>query len=133
MVSLMPNSLDLPSEKLHSLHTAVEALQEIQNVVGVVLGGSYACGLARPDSDIDIGVYYREGSPLSVEQVRSAAQKISTPDSVPVVSGAYEWGRWVNGGAWIQTPSGKVDFLYKNIDQVQGVIAEAQSGIWHHD
>jgi len=45
----------------------------------------------------------------------------------------YEWGRWVNGGAWIQTPKGKVDFLYRNLNQVQVVIAEGRQGTWHHD
>jgi hypothetical protein len=78
-------------------------------------------------------VYYRERSPFSVDEVRFAAQKICTAGSVPVVTGTYEWGPWVNGGAWIQTPSGKVDFLYKNLDQVHTVIEEAQRGIWRHD
>lgn len=39
----------------------------------------------------------------------------------------------MNGGAWIQTPVGKVDFVYRNLDQVQVVIAEGQQGIWRHD
>jgi hypothetical protein len=39
----------------------------------------------------------------------------------------------VNGGAWIQTPVGKVDFLYRNLNQVQIVIEEGQQGIWRHD
>ena len=38
-----------------------------------------------------------------------------------IVTGMDEWGPWVNGGAWIQTPVGKVDFLYRNLDQVQAV------------
>src|SRR5215468_10829557 len=100
---MLDTSLDLPIEKRRTLHSAVEALQHLHNVVAVVLGGSYACGLARPDSDLDIGVYYRERSPLSIDEVRLAAQTICTPGSVPVVTGTYEWGPWVNGGAWIQT------------------------------
>jgi predicted nucleotidyltransferase len=106
--------LNLPAEKLRTLDSAVAALRNVPNVVGIVLGGSYACGFARPDSDLDIGVYYRETSPLNVEEVRSAARRICIVGSVPVVTGPYEWGPWVNGGAWIQTPAGKVDFLYKN-------------------
>lgn len=126
-------ALNLPTEKLGTLHAAVEALQSVPNVVGIALGGSYACGFARPDSDTDIGVYYRERSPLVVEEVRCAAEKISTAGSVPIVTGMYEWGPWVNGGAWIQTPTGKVDFLYKNLDQVRAVIEEARRGEWRHD
>nr|HMN28016.1 hypothetical protein [Caldilineaceae bacterium] len=44
-----------------------------------------------------------------------------------------EWGAWVNGGAWIHTQQGKVDFLYRNLGQVQRTIAEAQQGIVQHD
>jgi hypothetical protein len=49
------------------------------------------------------------------------------------VTGFYEWGAWVNGGAWIHTPQGKVDFLYRNLDQVRRTIAEAQQGVSQHD
>ena len=45
----------------------------------------------------------------------------------------YEWGPWVNGGAWIQSPAGKVDFLYRNLEQVQTVIEEGHRGVWRHD
>jgi hypothetical protein len=124
---------NLPAEKLQMLHSAVEALQSLSNVVAIVLGGSYACGFARPDSDIDIGLYYRETSPLSVDEVRSVAERICTAGSMPIVTGTYEWGSWVNGGAWIHTSVGKVDFLYKNLDQVRTVIEEAWRGIWRHD
>jgi predicted nucleotidyltransferase len=123
----------MPPQKLATVETIAEAFRSAPNVVAVVLGGSYARGLARPDSDIDIGLYYREVSPFSVDHVRSIAERISSVGSVPVVTGMYEWGPWVNGGAWIQTPAGKVDFLYKNLDQVRLVIEEGQRGVWRHD
>jgi hypothetical protein len=110
-----------------------EDLQNVPDIVAVVLGGSYARGLARPDSDIDIGLYYREKLPFSVDRVRSVAESICTPGTVPVVTQPYDWGPWVNGGAWIQTPVGKVDFLYRNLDQVERVIEEGRRGIWRHD
>jgi len=131
--SVLNVSLNLPAEKLGTLNAIVGALQNVPNVVAVVLGGSYARGLARPDSDIDIGIYYRQASPFSVDRVRAVAEKACTPGSHPVVSGMYEWGPWVNGGAWIQTPAGKVDFLYRNLDQVRTVVGEGQKGIWRHD
>ena len=126
-------SLNLPAEKLRTLDIVTKALQNVPNVAAIVLGGSNARGLARPDSDIDIGIYYYEASPLSVDQVRCVAEKICTAGSVPIVTGIYEWGPWVNGGAWIQTPVGKVDFLYRNLDQVRNVIEEGRQGVWHHD
>jgi hypothetical protein len=126
-------SSNIPAEELQSLNALVEQLRKIPNMVAIVLGGSYASGLARPDSDIDVGLYYREASPISVDRVRSVADSISTPGSTPVVTDFYGWGPWVNGGAWIQTPTGKVDFLYRNLDQVQRVINEGCRGIWRHD
>jgi hypothetical protein len=125
--------LNMPAEKLGMLRAIAEALQNVPNVVAVVLGGSHASGLARPDSDIDVGVYYREAAPFSIEHVRSIAASISTPGTVPTVTEMYGWGPWVNGGAWIQTPVGKVDFLYRNLDQVQRVVEEGRQGIWRHD
>jgi predicted nucleotidyltransferase len=123
----------MPAEKLRTLNAIAEALQNVSNVVAVVLGGSYARGLARPDSDVDIGIYDREASPFSVAQVRSVAERLCTVGSVPIVTGTYEWGLWVNGGAWIQTPVGKVDFLYRNLDQVQKAVEEGRQAIWRHD
>jgi len=130
---VLSSSLNIPSDKLGMLKTITEALQNVPNVSAIVLGGSYARGFARPDSDIDIGIYYRQTSPYSVDQVRSIAERICTVGSVPIVTGVYEWGQWVNGGAWIQTPVGKVDFLYRNLDQVQAVIEEGRKGVWRHD
>lgn len=123
----------MPAEKLRTFNAIAEALPNVPNLVAVVLGGSYACGLPRADSDIDIGLYYREASPFSVEQVRSVANRICTPGSVPVVTEMYGWGPWVNGGAWIQAPVGKVDLIHRNLDQVQIVIEEGRQGVWRHD
>ena len=126
-------SLNMPADKLRTLQTIVEALENVSNLRAVVLGGSYARGFARAHSDIDIGIYYRQASPCSVEQVRSIAEKISAVGSVPIVTEMYDWGPWVNGGAWIETSAGKVDLLYRNLDQVEAVIAEGRKGVWRHD
>jgi Nucleotidyltransferase domain len=115
------------------LTEVVRQLSDVTGIVAVVLGGSYATGLARPNSDIDIGLYYRESSPFSIGDVRFVAEEISASNSAPVVTEIYGWGPWVNGGAWIETPEGKVDFIYRNLDQVQTVISEGQRGIWRHD
>jgi hypothetical protein len=111
----------------------IDALRGVPNVVAIVLGGSYASGLAQAESDIDIGLYYRASQPFSINQVRSVAESVATKGTIPVVTGLYEWGPWVNGGAWIQTPTGKVDFLYRNLSQVESVIDEGYRGAWQHD
>ena len=79
-----------------------------------------------------MGLYYVEDAPFAIADIKAIANNIST-QKAPVVTGFYGWGAWVNGGAWIQTEVGKVDFVYRNLDQVQQTIAEAQQGIIQHD
>ncbi len=81
---------------------------------------------------MDIGLYYFEDKPFLIDDIRRIAQAVSVEDSVTVTD-FYEWGPWVNGGAWIHTRQGKVDFLYCNMDQVQRAITEVHQGIVHHD
>ena len=77
---------NMPEDKLGTLSATAEALQNVSNVVAIVLGGSYARGFARSDSDIDIGIYYRQASPFSADQVRSIAEGICRVGSVPIVT-----------------------------------------------
>lgn len=109
----------------------VEDLSALPGVVAIVLGGSYAEGAQTPTSDMDIGLYYRAEDPFRVREVRQVAEKVAVKP--PTVTGYYAWGPWVNGGAWIQTAAGKVDFLYRNLDQVEQTIDEALAGIVRHD
>jgi predicted nucleotidyltransferase len=102
-------------------------LGEIQGVKAVVLGGSHARERARPESDIDLGIFYSEGAPFSIERIREVAEDVN--DFVdPVVTNFYEWGPWVNGGAWLTIGGQRVDFLYRNLEHVERVIAEAEAG-----
>jgi len=108
-----------------------EDLNKIENVQAIALGGSHATGRANTSSDIDIGVYYYEKEPFSIEMIKEIARKYAVNDD-PVVVGFYEWGPWVNGGAWIYTEIGKVDILYRNINQIENTIADAQLGKWEN-
>ena len=63
----------------------------------------------------------------------SVAESFAVAGPMPVVTGFYEWGPWVNGGARVTTPTGQVDFLYRHIDQLQTVIDESRLGVWRHD
>jgi len=120
-----------PSQR--TLVTSIaDRLAEIPGVRGVVLGGSHARGCAGPDSDIDLGIFYSEASPFSIEAVRSLAEAVNdTPG--PVVSGFYDWGKWVNGGAWLTVAGQRVDFIYRSLEHVDRVIAEAQAGRYEID
>lgn len=118
----------MPADKVRLLEELLENLGDLPNLTAAVLGGSHAYGFARADSDLDIGLYYHAASPFSIDDVRSIAERICTPGSMPVLTEMYDWGPWVNEGAWIQTRAGKVDFLYRNLDQVQKVIEEGHRG-----
>ncbi|GAC1633853.1 MAG: hypothetical protein NVS4B9_26430 [Ktedonobacteraceae bacterium] len=45
----------------------VDRLKTVRGVSAIVLGGSYASGAERPDSDIDLGLYYDESQPLETD------------------------------------------------------------------
>lgn len=105
----------------------VSALVEIDGIEAIVLGGSYARGRARPDSDIDLGILYRDSRTFSIDRIRELAQFVDDTGS-PVVSGYYEWGPWVNGGAWLTIGGQRVDFLYRSIDKIESVFADARAG-----
>jgi hypothetical protein len=122
----------IPEDKQALLEQLVRMLSHIRGVVAIVLGGSYARGTAHAASDLDIGLYYAEREPFNIADIRHVAEAVSVNGS-PVVTDFYGWGPWVNGGAWIHTPAGKVDFLYRNLDQVAHTIQEAAQGILRHD
>ena len=81
----------VPSNKHEVLRSAVEALASVTGVVAVVLGGSYARGTHHAHSDLDLGVYYSESCPFSIDAIRTIATQLSHNTS-PVVTDFYEWG-----------------------------------------
>ena len=107
-------------------------LASIPGVAAVVLGGSYARGRAQPGSDIDLGVLYSEADPFAIQSIRELAAAVNdTPDAV--VTGFYEWGPWVNGGAWLTIGGQRVDFIYRNLEHVARVIGNAEAGRYELD
>ena len=129
MIDNVPN---LPESKRLLLERLVDHLSKIVGISAIVLGGSYASGTHHETSDMDVGLYYSEANPFSIDDIRSVVEDVSNNEPA-TVTGFYEWGAWVNGGAWIHTSQGKVDFLYRNLEQIQQTIAEAQQGIYQHD
>lgn len=126
------NLLNVPEPKRVLLAHLVEQLCGVAGVDAIVLGGSYASGTQHEHSDLDIGLYYHEATPFAIDSIRQIADSVAV-EGRATVTNFYEWGPWVNGGAWIHTAAGKVDFLYRNLDQVQRTLADAQQGITQHD
>ena len=105
-------------------------LSTVEGVVGVVLGGSHARGTADALSDLDLGVYYRE--PLDVEALRTLATRLTgRPTEVAEPGG---WGPWVNGGAWLDTEVGPVDWILRDLTRVEHEWDRARRGEFslHH-
>lgn len=101
-----------------------ERLQGVRGVVAVVLGGSRARGTQRPDSDYDIGLYYR--GELDIAALGAlAATYGDTPVEVTACGG---WGPWVDGGGWFTVGGARVDWIYRNLDRVQRVWEDCQHG-----
>ena len=99
-------------------------LGQIDGVVGVMLGGSRARGEHSPDSDYDIGVYYRQ--PLDTDALLSLAQRLAGPEAT--VSQPGDWGPWVDGGAWLRIDDAAVDWIYRDINRVEASWTSAQRG-----
>lgn len=124
--------MDIPQYKTKFLEKLIPELSKLVGMVAIVLGGSHASGTHHEKSDLDLGLYYFESKPFSIADIKRIVESISTTGNTTVTD-FYDWGAWVNGGAWIHTIAGKVDFLYRNIDQVQRTISEAQQGLTQHD
>jgi hypothetical protein len=104
-----------------------QRLGAIRGVQAVALGGSHARGRARPESDIDLYLYYTAAAPFAIPSVRELAEAVNDTTG-PVVTDFYGWGPWVNGGAWLSIGGQRVDFVYRNLEQLEQVIADAQAG-----
>ena len=105
--------------------TAMAArLAEVEGVVGVCLGGSRARGAHRPDSDVDLGLYYRK--PLDTGALRALAAELT--GAAVEVTEPGGWGPWVDGGAWLRVDGRPVDWIYRDIGRVRRVWDECVAG-----
>jgi predicted nucleotidyltransferase len=117
----------LSPEQRELVSSLTSKLEAIRGVKAVVLGGSHARGRARSGSDIDFGIFYSEADPFSTRNIRELAAAVNDTAG-PVVSEFYGWGPWVNGGAWLTVGGQRVDFIYRSLEHVERVIAEAEAG-----
>ncbi|MGW5396693.1 DUF4037 domain-containing protein [Streptomyces sp. NPDC003952] len=97
-----------------------DRLAGVPGVRGVMLGGSRARGEHRPESDWDLGVYYR--GPLDL----AALGALAGPDVE--VAGPGGWGPWVNGGAWLRVDGVAVDWILRDLDRVERVWQDCREG-----
>lgn len=125
---------------LELAHSVSQRLSEVEGVIAVVLGGSHARGDAKPSSDIDLAMYYHPEKPLNIKQLRTLADELEGADPTlklyddrgPTELGG--WGPFINGGAWLEIQSQRMDWPYSNISEVQQAISDAVAGksVLHH-
>lgn len=101
-------------------------LGEIEGIEAVVLGGSRARGDAKPNSDIDLGIYYT--TPPSLEKLRALAAALDDAGRGEAVTIFGEWGPWINGGAWLDIQGQRVDWLYRDLARVEFEVSECEAG-----
>lgn len=89
-----------------------------------MLGGSRASGTHTPDSDVDLGLYYRP--PLDVDALGALAREVAGPAATVTQPGA--WGPWVDGGAWLHVDGTAVDWIYRDVERVRASWLAAQQG-----
>lgn len=94
-------------------------LASLPGVVAVTLGGSRAQGTHRPDSDWDLGLYYRGGFDANALRALGYEGQVAEPG---------EWAPFVYGGAWLRVDGKPVDVLYRNLDFVDGCIEASEDG-----
>ncbi|MFF3414545.1 nucleotidyltransferase domain-containing protein [Streptomyces sp. NPDC002698] len=109
---------------MERLTEIADRLTEVDGVVGVCLGGSRASGTHGPDSDFDLGLYYRP--PLDTAALRLLAARL-TGGRVDVTEPGG-WGPWVDGGGWLTVDGHRVDWIYRDLDRVHRVWRQCLAG-----
>lgn len=101
-----------------------DRLTGVPGIRAVVLGGSRARGAHRPDSDWDLGLYYRGAPGLAALTALASALQGSPVE----VAGPGGWGPWVNGGAWLRVDGVPVDWILRDLDRVEAVWSACREG-----
>jgi predicted nucleotidyltransferase len=106
----------------------VARVRAIDGIAAIALGGSHSRGTARPDSDVDLALYYDPDAPFSVEELDHAARDLDDRHPERVVTRFGDWGLGVNGGGWLIVGGHHIDFLYRDLTRVRHVIELCREG-----
>jgi predicted nucleotidyltransferase len=107
-----------------ALHDLARRLVGAPGVVSVLLGGSRARGDHTPQSDVDLGLYYRP--PLDTAALGELAREVAGPGAEVTRPG--DWGPWVDGGGWLVIDGTAVDWIYRDLDRVHAACRDARAG-----
>ncbi|MFD0693230.1 nucleotidyltransferase domain-containing protein [Paenibacillus sp. GCM10027628] len=110
------------------IESVVRQLRNVPGIRAIVLGGSRARGTETPESDIDIGLYYRSDYPIDTDALDRVASSIDDERRSGLITPIGEWGPWINGGGWLKAGGFSMDFLYRDAGIVSGVIDDCRQG-----
>jgi predicted nucleotidyltransferase len=102
----------------------------IEGVLGMSAGGSWVRGDARPDSDLDLHLYYASDHPPSLSELRSVAARLDDRHEVGVLSPFGARGAWSNGGGALLVEGLAVDLAYRDLTLVVRTIDDCRRGRW---
>lgn len=106
----------------------INRLKSIPGVAAISLGGSRARGNHTEKSDVDLGIYYNPENPINVNTLNQLASEIDDNHRTNLITPLGDWGKWINGGGWLQVEGVAVDFLYRDLVKVNKVIDDCCSG-----
>jgi hypothetical protein len=98
-----------------------DRLARMPGAVAVVLGGSRGTSAHDAHSDWDLGVYYR--GHLDTTALAELGE----------VHAPGQWGRIMNGGAWLTVEGEKVDVILRDLEVVEYWSARAEQGEYDVD
>jgi predicted nucleotidyltransferase len=110
------------------IHYVVEPLQSVRGIAAISLGGSRARGNHTQKSDVDLGIYYQPENPLDLVALNRLAAELDDTHRPNLIVPIGGWGKWINGGGWLQVEGVPVDFLYRDVAQVSRVIDDCHAG-----
>ena len=110
------------------LGAVVQTLSPIDGIAAIVLGGSRGSGRHRPDSDYDVGLYYRRARPFDLAALDSAAAELDDEGRSGLVTQFSGWGPWVDGGGWLKIGGHAVDLIYRDLERVDRIVDDALAG-----
>ena len=110
------------------LDEIVAQVSQVRGVRAAALGGSRARGTHSATSDIDLGIYYDDPQAFDLEALGALATRLDDERRVNLITPIGGWGPWINGGGWLKVRSLAVDFLYRDLRQVQRVMNDCCAG-----
>lgn len=105
-----------------------ERLIAVEGIVAVALGGSRARGTHRPDSDVDLGLYYEPAAPPALEALSRLVAEIDDRHRSDLLTPLGGWGPRIDGGGWLRVSGVAVDLLYRDLERMRACVARCREG-----